>query len=163
MQELGYPCEWLDVGEFLKEWPQPGTVVKSKDGMETKIYNSILNLSFKCDGLIRFMGELYVLEIKTEISFKFLGRSGPADDHKTQATCYGACLGVKKAMFFYENRDNCSKKPYIIEVTNDDIEERVIGRIEEVNQCVEKMIPPAKTEIKKQCNYCNYKKECEKW
>src|SRR5690606_11740101 len=41
MQRLGYDCEWIDVEEYLKVRPQTGTEVVSKQGMETKLKNTV--------------------------------------------------------------------------------------------------------------------------
>lgn len=162
MKDKGFDVEWLDVDEYLKLWPQPGTVVKEKQGMETKVYNSILNLSFKCDGLLRIKGVLYILEIKTETSFKWMSRTEIVGKHKIQATSYALTLGVDRVMFLYENRDVCTKKPFAITITQRDKEDLVIHRIEEVNWYREQKIVPPMTTVKSECKYCPYTQICKR-
>jgi CRISPR/Cas system-associated exonuclease Cas4 (RecB family) len=162
MKRVGYDFEWIDVADYLEKWPQDGTVVVERQGMETKLKNTILNLSFLCDGIVRFNGEYYVLEIKTEASFKFNGRSEAVDKHKYQATAYSVALGIDKIIFIYENRDFCSKKSFLYEVTQNDKEERVIHRIATCDSYVERGVVPPKTTVQSECKYCSYKERCAK-
>lgn len=163
MKDLGYDVEWIDVEEYLKRRPQPGTEVVEKKGMETKLRNTILNLSFMCDGIIKFKGKYYVLEIKTEVSFKWNGRVQVEDKHKTQATCYSVALGIDDILFIYENRDFCSKKTFHVQITNQDKEERVIHRIETVNAHIEDGTVPDKTTTQSECKYCPFTNVCKKY
>lgn len=163
MKDMGLDCEWLDVAEFLKDNPVHGTEVVKHKGMETKCYNEVLDMRFLCDGLIRYKGELYIVEIKTESMYKWEGQVKPFDDHITQATAYSLCLGVPNILFIYENRDNCDLKAFIVHVTKRMQDERVTNVIEEVEDYLHNKEVPPKTTIKKQCNYCQYKNECKKW
>ncbi|MNN38660.1 hypothetical protein D3C81_1526660 [compost metagenome] len=164
MQSLGYnDVEWIDVEDFLKRHPVEGTYVVSREGMEVKLRNTVLNLSFKCDGIIRFKNKYYVLEIKTETSFKWNPRTEPEDKARTQAASYSAALGVSRVLFLYENRDVCSKKVYIVEVGDQEIYERVVHKIETTNSYIEVDQAPPMTDVKKECNYCNYKTACKQW
>lgn len=163
MKELGHDCEWIDVEEYLKLRPQKGTTVVERKGLEVKLYNEVLNMRFLCDGIIKFKGQYYVLEIKTETSFKWQGRTEPAIKHTYQAAAYASCLGINKVMYLYENRDMCSKKTFDIVVSEDDIEEKVIGYVETVNGYIDRGEVPPMTKFKSECNYCDYKQECKKW
>jgi CRISPR/Cas system-associated exonuclease Cas4 (RecB family) len=163
MKELGLDCEWIDVEEYLKKWPVNGTVVVERDGLETKLKNEILNLSFKCDGIIKFKGEYYILEIKTEASFKWNGRTDAEEKHKVQASAYSLALGINKVLFIYEQRDLCKKKYIVVEVTDQDKQEKVVDYINTVDDYVERSEVPPKTNKKSECNYCDYKQECKKW
>lgn len=177
MLRMGKDWEWIDVAEYLEAWPQPGTYVKNKQGMETKLGNKIFNMSFLCDGIVRHRktGKYYVLEIKTEASFKWNGRVEPVDKHKYQATAYSVTLGIDDVLFIYENRDFCSKKSFHYHVTEEDKMTRVIGKIEtienyratykedkEAGTLKHESIPPKST-VKSDCNYCDYKKVCKLW
>jgi len=162
MKKLGIDCEYIDVEKFVNSRKPKGTKVVQKQGMETKCYNEILNMSFLCDGIIRYKGRYYILEIKTESLYKWQTRNAPADDHITQASCYSVCLGLDDVIFLYENRDNCDKKCYLVHVTDSMKEERVVGKIAECDSYVQKLIPPPMTENKRACNYCGYKSACRK-
>lgn len=163
MKDLGINCEWMDVEEYLTLYPQPGTRIVSRQGNEMKLANDILNMSFLCDGIIKFGGKYYILEIKTETSFKWQSRIEAEEKHKVQASAYSTALGIDDVMFLYEMRDLCKKKFFHVHVTDEDREERVLHRINTVQDYVEKEEVPPKSEIKADCMYCDFKKECMKW
>lgn len=162
MKDMGIDCEWIDIETFIKQRKPPGTKVIKKVGNETKCYNEILNMSFLCDGVIRYKSRYYILEIKTEISGKWERRTCPDNQHVTQATCYSVCLLVDAVMFVYENRDTCNKQTYIVHVTNEMKQERVVGKIETCNNYVGKLTPPPRTTCASDCKYCKYKKACKR-
>jgi CRISPR/Cas system-associated exonuclease Cas4 (RecB family) len=162
MNRMGYPCEWIDVEEYLIKRPQTGTRVVERKGMEVKLFNDVLNLSFLCDGIILMRGIYYVLEIKTEVEFKFQGRTQAEDNHITQACCYSATLGIDRVMYLYENRNLCQKKTIVYIVSDEDKFNRVIAPIETVNAHREAGTIPPKTDKKKFCNYCDYKTQCRR-
>src|SRR5690606_24180813 len=142
--------------EYLKVRPQTGTEVVSKQGMETKLKNTVFNLSFLCDGIIKFQGKYYIIEIKTEASFKYQGRFDIVEDHKHQASAYSVCLGIDEEIFIYENRDFCNKKSFMLHVTTQDKEERVVHVIETCNSYIEAEKVPPMTTVKSKCKYCKY-------
>lgn len=164
MKDLNIDCEWIDVGWFLENAAQGKnysdyTKVISKQGNETKCYNSKLNMRFLCDGIIRYKGDYYILEIKTETSMKF-GHSDAHTAHKRQATCYSLLLGIDKIIFLYENRDTCNKDAFLVEIT-DGMKERVINIVDRVNKAIELKDVPMKTSDTKNCMYCQYRKTCK--
>jgi CRISPR/Cas system-associated exonuclease Cas4 (RecB family) len=162
-KSFGYDMEWIDVEEFLKIRPVKGTRIVERKGMETKLFNEVLELSFMCDGIIKLNGKYYILEIKTETSFKWQGRTQPDPKHVVQATSYSLALGIDFIMFLYENRDNCAKKPFVLVVNDNDRFERVIHYIETCNSYRDrKEVPPMSTN-KKDCTYCKFTEECKKY
>lgn len=161
MKENGYDWEWIDVAEFVETRKPKGTKVVQKQGMETKLYNEILELSFLCDGVIKHGGRYYLLEIKTESSFKFVKHSTAHPEHRIQSVCYSVGLGIDDVIFLYENRDVCTKKAAGFKVTEEMKQEYVIGRIEEINNHIANGTVPEKDTSS--CRYCGYKTECKKW
>lgn len=159
MNSLGFDWEWVDVAKYIEEYKPPGTKVIKQSGMETKCFNEIFNMSFLCDGVIKHKGQYYVLEIKTESSYKFSNHDAPFKEHIYQATCYSMCFGINSVIFLYENRDNCSKKAFLVEVT-DAMKEEVADKIFTCDDYVATLTPPPKTTESKHCQYCNYKKLC---
>ena len=158
LARLGYDCEWVDVGEFVTNQNRvKGTRVISKNGMETKLMNDDLNMRFMCDGVIKFMGKYYIIEIKTETSFKWQGRTSPNPDHIKQATCYSICLGVDQVFFIYENRDVCGKKVFQVDVTQE-MKNGLFHVLETVNSHIENGTIPPKSD---DCRYCDYKQLCK--
>lgn len=163
----GFDIVWVDVRDYVERhkefFEQIGTEIVEQMGNETKMFNRNLNLSFLCDGIVKMRGEYYILEIKTETSFKWANRSEPEDAHKTQACCYSLAFGIDKVLFIYENRDVCSKKAFCFQITDEERATRVVDRIETVNNHIGENTVPDKTKNERECNYCLYKKECQKW
>ena len=57
MREMGFDCDYLDVETYIKQHNLEDTLtVVEKQGMETKILNKKLNMSFLTDGIIRYKG-----------------------------------------------------------------------------------------------------------
>lgn len=160
-KKAGFDLEWIDVETFLKTRPVQGTRVISKNGHETKLFNDVLELSFMCDGIIKMNGQYYILEIKTEVSFKWQGRTQPEAKHVVQATAYSTALGINKIMFLYVNRDNFNKKTFLHEVEEQDKYDKVVHYIEECNSYVARQEVPAMSANKKDCTYCKFKSECK--
>lgn len=163
MRASGWDVDWVDVEDFINEHQPRGTRVIEKIGMEVKLFNDILNMSFMCDGVIKYKGVHYILEIKTEASFKWQGRTQPEPKHVYQATCYSVALGLSRVLFIYENRDVTAKKAYIIEVSQQDKDERVYHRIETVNEYIrQEKAPPVSDDDRKDCKYCPFTVICQK-
>lgn len=163
LKEFNIDCEWIDVEEYVNEHClELGTKVVKKEGFEYKCHNDKYNMNFLCDGIIKYKGIYYILEIKTEGSFKWNKRTGVDEKHKPQACCYSLCFGIDKVLFVYENRDNCTKKSYLYKPTQHEIEEEVINKIARCESYVKDCIAPPKTENKRICAYCNYSEICKK-
>jgi len=168
MKQLGMDCEYINVAEFVKEkgldyleivkYPDP-----ENGEFETKLYHKVLDISFLCDGIILYKGEYYILEIKTESIYKWQFREGVAEEHIPQGTCYSLCFNINKVLFLYECRDNCSKKAYMLNIT-DDMKYEVLSKIEECDGYVKRLTAPPKPKDidKKTCTYCKYKGACRK-
>lgn len=161
MQRNGLDCKWLDVGQYLREQGITDPKVLSRQGNETKLYSNKYNMRFLCDGLIQYRGEVYILEIKTESTYKFDRHQEPWPDHIMQATCYAMNLKVNKVIFLYENRDCCAKKGYLVTVT-DKMIQRVANVIDTVNRAVVNGEIPARCEDATKCSYCQYKNQCRR-
>lgn len=163
MKDNGIDCEYVNVGEFVKSRGLNDLEVVSQNGNETKLFNTKLNISFLCDGVIRYKGKYYILEIKTETSNKFWDRKDVNPDHILQGTAYSVNLGLDDVLFLYECRDNCAKKTFMLHVT-DKMKQDLVGKITECDGYVNRMICPPKPEdvSKKACSYCNYAELCKR-
>ena len=157
MKDYNVECEWVDVAQYLKQQGITNPGVVSRNGYETKLFNSEYNMRFLCDGLVKYKGEYYIIEIKTESTHKYNNHTEPFSEHKLQSACYAMNLQVPRVIFIYENRDNCDKKGYLFEVP-EAMMDKVKGIIGYVNQCVETNTLPPK-ELDK-CTYCKYKNMC---
>jgi CRISPR/Cas system-associated exonuclease Cas4 (RecB family) len=164
MRRFGIDCEWISVSDFIESRKLTDLEVVGQDGFETLVHHKRLNMRFKCDGIIRYKGQYFILEIKTESIYKWQNRQGVAEEHVAQGVAYSTAFGINQVMFLYENRDTCAKKAYILEVTDEMKMNEVIGKIEEADYYVKKLVPPPKpTDLPRNaCTYCPYKTECQK-
>lgn len=163
MKKNGFACEYLDVAKYVEQKELPGIIVKGKRGIETQLFNETWNISFLCDGIIKYRGELYIIEFKTEVSRKFVTRNDVDEDHKRQAIAYSLSLGLDKIIFVYENRDTCEKKCYLLEIT-EKMKKDLIQLIQDCDDYVDaNIVPPKPVGIKaKICQYCIYRSQCRK-
>jgi len=163
MKENGIDCEYIDVAKFVKDRELDYLHIVSQSGMETKLYHKRYNMSFMCDGIIRYKNHYYILELKTENSYKFMNRQGVDLSHYNQATAYSLAFGLDEVLFVYINRDTFDMKSYIFNVSGD-MKENLIGYIEECDSYVKRLVAPPKPEdvSKKACSYCIYKTQCKK-
>lgn len=163
MKENNVDCEYVNVANFVKERNLTDLEVISQQGNETKLYNKALNISFLCDGIIRYKGKYYILEIKTETSNKFWDRHDVNPDHILQGTAYSVNLGLNDVLFLYECRDNCGKKAFMLHVT-DEMKMDLVGKITDCDGYVSRLIPPPKPQdiSKKACAYCQYANLCKR-
>jgi len=163
MKENGFDCEYLNVADYIKENNVPDLQVIEQKGYETKLWHSKLNLRFMCDGVIRYRGKYYILEIKTEASFKWNSRTDVDEGHYTQACTYSHTIRIPDVLFLYENRDNCSKKAYIFTPTQEQIKDLVLDKIHDCDTHIkENRVPAIPGNISaKTCRYCDYKAICK--
>ena len=163
MKENGIDCEYIDVAEFVKQRGIENLEIVSKNGMETKLYHKKLNMSFMCDGIIKYKNHYYILELKTENSYKFMNRKGVDPSHYHQGTAYSLAFGIDQVLFVYISRDVLDMKSFMLNVTPE-MKESLVGYIEECDGYVKRMIAPPKPDdvAKKTCSYCAYKSQCRK-
>jgi CRISPR/Cas system-associated exonuclease Cas4 (RecB family) len=163
MKKHGIDCEYIDVAEYVKSRNLDYLEIVSKSGMETKLFHKTLNMSFMCDGIIRYNNHYYILEIKTEASFKWSARTDTDPAHYAQGTAYSVAFQLPEVMFLYINRDILDMKAYLFVPTNE-MKENLVGTIEDCEGYVNRMICPPKPEDlpRNVCNYCSYKTQCRK-
>ena len=162
-------CEYVNVADFVefRDLTEYLDIVSRPDPLhgeyETKLYHKTLNMSFLCDGIIRYKNHYYILEIKTESSYKFMNRKDVDPSHYHQAIAYSIALGLDDVIFLYECRDNCDKRAFMYHVT-DDMKQELLGYIEECDSYIKKMkVPPIPQDVaKKTCSYCHFKGVCNK-
>lgn len=163
MKLNGIDCTYVDVAEYVTSRNLDYLDIVSQQGMETKLFHKNLNMSFLCDGIIKYKGKYYILELKTEASFKFLDRKGVDPSHYMQGTAYSIAFGIDDVIFVYISRDTLDMKAYMFTPT-DDMKQELLGKIANCDACVKQGIAPAKPEglSQKTCNYCEYKGQCRK-
>lgn len=162
MKDNGMDCEYIDVAQYIKEHKLSHLKVISKQGMETKLLHKTLNMHFLVDGIIKYKGKYYILELKTESSNKWFHRQDVDPSHYNQATAYSLSLELGNVIFVYINRDIFDFKAYMFKPT-DDMKQELAGKIETCDNYVAHSTVPAKPEVdRKTCEYCSYKTQCRK-
>lgn len=163
MKKHGIDCEYIDVADFVKSRNLDYLEIVSKSGMETKLFHKTLNMSFMCDGIIRYKNHYYILEIKTEASFKWSNRTDTDPAHYNQGTAYSVAFQLPEVLFLYINRDILDMKAYLF-VPSNEAKEELVGTIEDCEGYVNRLIsPPKPADITRNvCNYCSYKSQCRK-
>lgn len=162
MQNCGIDCVWIDVEEYIKGNNLDYLEIKSKKQFETKLYDTRYDISFMCDGIIKYKSKYYILEIKTETDFKGSNRDSADENHRKQSVCYSLCLGINDILWLYEERNFCTPKTFHTVVTEQEKADLLLI-FETVENAVKEMIPPEKPQVKKCCQYCAYTGECKKW
>ena len=163
MKNNGMDCEFISVPDFIKQRNLDYLTVVSNTVTETKLYHKKYNMSFMCDGIIKYKSHYYILELKTESSFKFINRKDVDPSHYNQATAYSLAFGLDQVIFVYINRDVLDMKAFMFNVTGE-MKEGLVGYIEDCDGYVNRKIVPTKPEnvLKKACSYCIYKTQCKK-
>ena len=167
MNENGIDCEYVNVADYVR---QRGidylTITKEPNfeagEFETKLYWKDMNMSFLCDGIIKYHNHYYILEIKTETSSKFFQRKEVDPSHYNQATAYSLAFGIDEVLFLYECRDNCDKKCFMFKVT-ERMRRDLVKYIKTCDSYIEKSeVPPKPEDVsRKTCSYCGYKNKCK--
>lgn len=166
MRNNGYDLDYIDVETYIHQnHLEDKLTIVGKSGMETKLYMPSLNMSFMTDGIIKYNGEYFIFEFKTEIPNKFYKRTGVDESHIAQGTAYSCAFGINRVMFLYENRATCERKAYILNVTNEMQKYRIYDFISNCNSYVKsKTVPqmPMSEFVLKKCKYCPYQALCAK-
>lgn len=162
MKARGINCEYVNVADYVREKKLDYLEVVSQNGPETKLYHKTLHMSFMCDGIIFYEGFYYVLEIKSETSFKFQHRDGVDPKHYNQGIAYSLAFKIPRVIFLYVNRDLFDLKDFMFKPT-DEQRENLVGLITDCDGYVERKICPPKPENieRRICEYCGYKERCK--
>lgn len=161
MKNNGIDCEYVDVADYIASRGIENVKVIGKSGMETKLHHTELDMHFMCDGLIRYRGQYYIIEFKTETGFKWNGRTGVDTKHYAQGTAYSYALNLPRVLFVYISRDLLDMKAYMFEPT-DEMKDELVGKIDLCEQYVNAgECPPKPDNVdKRSCRYCSYEKLC---
>lgn len=168
MKANGMDCEYVNVADYVQSRNLDYLEIRKEPNFEqcefeTKLYHKLLNLSFLCDGIIKYKGHYYILELKTESSYKFMNRKATDPGHYNQATAYATVLGIDDVLFVYINRDLLDMKSFIFTPTTE-MKENFVSYINECDGYVARMVAPPKPEqaSAKFCQYCGYRTQCRK-
>lgn len=165
MKNLNIDCEYVNVKDYVEEHKLPLRVGKSSNfeqgEFETHLYSDRFHASFLCDGIIKYKGKYFILEIKTESSGKFMKQKDVMEEHKNQATAYSLFLDISDVMFLYENRDVLNKKVYIYTPSKQDKENLKHLILDAISYAENSIIPDKPANAGRDlCQYCSYKEVC---
>ena len=172
MKDMSIDCEYINVADYVREHKLPLKIGKESnfvDEFETHLYTKhdfgennpfVFDSSFLCDGIIKFNGKYFILEIKTQASMKAMRQTDVQEEHKAQATAYSLFLGINDVMFLYEDRDLLGKKCFIYSPTDEERSNLLKRLNSDWGLAMNKTICAKPNLDKKVCLYCNYKKEC---
>ena len=166
MKDNGIDCEYVNVADYVRQRELTDLeIVKEPDfekrDYETKLFHKTLNMSFLCDGIIRYQGKYYIVEFKTESSSKWMPRKGVDPKHYMQATAYSIAFKIDGVIFIYVNRDVLDMKSYLFTPT-DDMKSELTGKIANCDTYVaQQQVPPKPEDVPRNiCEYCNYRLRC---
>ena len=162
MKKNGFDCKYIDAEVFATTRDLTDLEVIEHCGMETKFNHKVLKMHFLTDGIIRYKGKYYILEIKTELGAKWRERTGVDPKHYKQATAYSVSFKLDGVIFLYISRDTLDMKAYMYAPTDEEKQD-FVGLIDTCEQYVaKKECPPKPAEMNdRTCRYCGYKKICE--
>lgn len=159
MKNNGLDCEYVDVEKFVKEQNLPDVKVLGRTEMETKLSYDPLHMIFMADGIIKYKGQYYILELKTETENKWQKTFDVLEEHKDQGKAYSIVLQLPEIMFVYINRSNNDFKTFIYKPSEEDKLE-LKNRILTCEEHVRKRTTPKKPAVCTACMYCRYKCRC---
>ena len=168
MKDNGIDCEYVNVADFVRFRDLVHLdIVKEPDfehgDYETKLFHKNLNMSFLCDGIIKYKGKYYILELKTESSSKWMQRKGVDPKHYMQATAYSISFEIDGVIFVYISRDVLDMKAYLFEPTLE-MKNELIRSIQECDSYIDQLVaPPKPNDLPRSvCEYCAYKTACRR-
>lgn len=162
MKNRGIDCEYYRVDDYIKERGIKNVTAKAApNSLEFKCFHKDLQMSFMTDGILRYKGVWYILEIKTEIAMKWYKREDADSDHKRQAAAYCYAFGIDKVIFLYENRDMLTLKSYLVTVDQATMQREIVDRIGECEGYVKRGVVPPRPEDAN-CRWCPYQERCHK-
>lgn len=168
MKNLGIDCDYVNVKDYVEKHKLPLRVGKASDfdrgEFETHLYSDKYCASFLCDGMLKYKGKYFILEIKTESASKFMKQKDVMEEHKNQATAYSLFLGIPDVMFLYENRDLLNKKVYVYTPTKQDKHNLECTILDAIKHAKDNKIPDKPVDAGKElCKYCSYKEVCDEF
>jgi CRISPR/Cas system-associated exonuclease Cas4 (RecB family) len=162
MKETGFDLEWIDVEQYVKSYQPAGTSVIEKNGMETKLFSTLLSARFLCDGLVLLKDKFYIIEIKTMNDRKYTAaqsKNTMLADHLMQAAAYSTALNINDVLYVYENRGNNQISVYERHI-REEHKKSVLNKIHTIQTYKEREAIPPKSTNEKKCLYCSYKNRC---
>lgn len=154
---------WIDVGDYLSSINFPYEYTIERSGYETRVSIPSIPIKFACDGLIRWKGKIWLLEIKTSEFSSFDELTNMKDQHVDQVVTYASIFNIHDVLVLYQDRQYGSLKCYERHVSDTEMITTFV-MFDEVKRCVDANIAPdrlPKGDI--WCSRCIYSKRCKEW
>ena len=168
--------EWIDPAKFIEENNLPFRVKNSSrfdelvaKGFTQEEARNLLGeyevnlihlnglLSLKLDGIIKYKGIYYIVEIKT-CSKRDLAKS-PLSKHQNQGLTYSMLLKIERVLWIYEARETFETKTTVQKIRPEEWQEVR----HKLNNIIKYKDNPLLLERNLQrCVYCRYRSHCEK-
>ena len=167
LQEM-LQADWLSVEEYLESRPDikdKYDISVSTRGLETGIRISDPPVQFSCDGILKYNGKVYLLEIKSADYASWNNLTDPKPEHIDQVKFYATFLGLEHVLMLYQDRAYGELKCYEFRVSDSDKQE-ILDRVAHIQDYVEKCIAPEPLPSgDKWCseNYCDYYQKCKEY
>lgn len=159
--------DWIAVEDYLTANPIPYEYIltPSEDSLETGVEVNYPPIRFSVDGIVRWKGKYYLLEIKTAEFSSWNDLTDPKSEHRDQIKCYATILGLSNVLTLYQDRQYGGLKSY--EITISEAEQAAVKqRFEYVLGMVEANLAPDGLPVgDKWCSpsMCPYYKKCQEW
>lgn len=159
--------DWIAVEDYLAANPIPYeyTLSPSEDSLETHVSIEDPPIRFACDGIVKWKGKYYLLEIKTSEFKSWDNLTAPKSEHLDQIKCYATLLGLAGVLVLYVDRQYGGIKVYELSIS--DAEKSVVrSRFDYVREMVDaNLAPDPLPKGDKWCSpaMCPYYKKCAEW
>lgn len=156
-------ADWIDVEEYFKENPPPFKYKVERNGLECFVSIDDPPFRFACDGIIRWKGSIYLIEIKTLEYSTFQELANPLSNHLDQIVCYSTLYNIPKVLFIYQDRQYGTIKCYEVAVSEAE-QQAVQDKVADIRDKSKSNLAPERLPRNDaMCGYCEYKKKCLDW
>lgn len=156
--------EWVPLDKYLESHPIPYDYTIQVNGYETQFeIKHPYPIKFACDGIVRYKGKYYLLEIKTCELSSFQKLTSPKPHHLDQVKCYCTLLKLQDVWMIYQERQFGGIKSFTHYVSLLDMD-NTLTQFDYVMDCVASNIAPRCLPTGDPfCNGCPYTTKCSQW
>lgn len=161
-------ADWLSVSDYLNNAELKHKFKISEtdtDSLETRVEVIDIPIRFACDGIIRYRGKLYLIEIKTIDYSSFQELTNIRSVHIPQIKCYASLLKLHNVLVIYVDRTHGDMKIYELNVSDTDMDD-VDKSLKTIVECAEYNIAPDRLPRDDpwcSSSRCKFYKVCKEW
>lgn len=156
-------ADWIDVEEYLREFPISYKYTLQKSGYETLVEIEDPPVRFAVDGILRLSGMYRLLEIKSSEYDSWHSLSTFKGHHRDQIEVYSTILNLPDVLTLYVDRQYGGMKSYEHRVTETEMCSVRQG-MRYVQQMADACIAPERLPTGDyMCSNCEYKIKCREW